>query len=90
MSFRVGGDLISCVVGYVKSLVMLNQDMLFYLGDPVKLYWIEWFNCGCSNVQKLRRELHGYCPKHGHDRKSYHKIPAENKDGELLELGLAS
>jgi len=57
----------------------------------MKLYWIEWYRlCGCSNVTKLRRELPGYCPRHGSDRRSYHKIPAENKDGETLELGFVS
>lgn len=47
--------------------------------------WLEEYNsCGCSNVQRLKRELPGYCPIHGNSRKNiYHLI-------EEVECGLVN
>jgi hypothetical protein len=38
--------------------------------------WMEEYKtCGCSFVAKLRRELPGYCSRHGTDRRRVTKLP---------------
>jgi hypothetical protein len=32
--------------------------------------WLEEYVCGCSDTQNTRKELVGYCSKHGADRRA--------------------
>jgi hypothetical protein len=37
--------------------------------------WFEEYTCGCvSPIVRLKRELLGYCPKHGHSRRHVHRV----------------
>jgi hypothetical protein len=37
--------------------------------------WFEEYKCGCvSPVVKFKRELVGYCPKHGANTKHVHRV----------------
>ena len=39
-------------------------------------WWWEEYPCGCvSDIVRLKRELVGYCPKHGGDRRHTHRCP---------------
>ena len=44
--------------------------------------WLEEYGCGCTNVQRYKYELPGYCPKHGDDKIQIYKLP------ELVKIGL--
>jgi len=39
-----------------------------------KITWIEEYKCGCSTESPRKRDLLGYCSKHGDSRKRLHKM----------------
>jgi hypothetical protein len=41
--------------------------------------WIEEYSCGCSSSTSTRRELLGYCKKHGASRKNIYRIVYKQK-----------
>lgn len=42
--------------------------------------WFEEYKCGCvSEVVKTKRELEGYCGKHGSDRRHIHRADQPEK-----------
>jgi len=42
--------------------------------------WFEEYRCGCvSGFTQARKNLLGYCPKHGADRRHVHRVPADSK-----------
>jgi len=43
--------------------------------------WLAHYKCGCTNVQKLKKELTEYCPTHGHDVQEYIKLTTETEIG---------
>lgn len=49
--------------------------------------WLEEYKCGCSNVQRYKRELTGYCPQHGESRRyPPSRYPLDEED----TIGLSS
>ncbi len=44
--------------------------------------WWEEYRCGCvSETVKRKKDLLGYCPKHGEDRRHVHQDTAAPNDG---------
>lgn len=45
-------------------------------GEMKKWMWLEEYrHCGCTFLARVRRELLGYCEKHGNDRRRVHRLP---------------
>ena len=43
--------------------------------------WFEHYQCGCvSEVVNHKKDLFGYCPQHGMDRKQIYPCPIEVKE----------
>lgn len=43
-------------------------------GRPVQVGWYEEYRCGCvSATERRRKDLVGYCPKHGDSRRHVHR-----------------
>lgn len=47
-----------------------------------KLFWMEEYeNCHCSFVSEFRKDLPGYCQRHGTNRQFIYKIPKTENIG---------
>jgi hypothetical protein len=44
-------------------------------GRIMKYVWLEEYHCGCATEETRKRDLPGYCPKHGEDAIRVYKIP---------------
>lgn len=45
---------------------------------PRKLLWMEEFErCHCTNAVRTKREMLGYCEKHGNKRQYIHRVQPE-------------
>ena len=43
--------------------------------------YLEEYKCGCSQVEKLKRDLLGYCKYHGDDAIRVHVLPTTTECG---------
>ena len=46
------------------------------MSKPV--YMEEYKHCSCSQMERKKSDLLGYCRRHGNDRKYVIKLPADN------------
>lgn len=52
----------------------------------IKIGWFEEYGCGCvSEVVKLKKELIGYCAKHGNDRRQVFRVHPKLKSKGFLK-----
>lgn len=55
----------------------------------MKTLWIECYEkCGCSFGPVPRRDLPGYCAKHGNNWKAQYKVRAVEQNDKINELDL--
>lgn len=53
----------------------------------MKIIWLEEYKtCSCTYIADKKRDLPGYCPKHGTDRKYIIKLP-DAPDGDTFDRG---
>ncbi len=43
--------------------------------------WLEGYGCGCTHVEKTKKDLPGYCVVHGDDRREVHHLPGKVEVG---------
>lgn len=53
-----------------------------------KFVWLQEFKCGCSQMERSRQDLTGYCNKHGDDVRRTTKLPGAGINE--AELGFTS
>lgn len=53
-----------------------------------RMLWLEEYACGCSFVGP-RKELPGYCPRHGDSKRKAYRIGKESEQNMNLKRGLA-
>lgn len=52
----------------------------------MKILWLECYEkCGCSFGPSPRRELPGYCSRHGNNWKKRYKLPDDGEEKELAD-----
>lgn len=52
------------------------------------MVWFEEYkHCSCSFVADLRRELPGYCPRHGNDKRRRLQLPDNGIERGYVETG---
>jgi hypothetical protein len=55
----------------------LDRQVAFVLQEKLPRRYFEEYACGCvSEYEDRRKELCGYCGKHGDDRRHAHSLPA--------------
>ena len=49
-------------------------------------YFESYRKCGCvSDEERRKKDLPGYCPRHGNDRADTHRIDASKRDRDALK-----
>jgi hypothetical protein len=43
--------------------------------------WLAEYRCGCTSVEKLKRDLLDYCALHGDSLRHIHRLPTETETG---------
>jgi len=51
----------------------------------MRYQWLAEYRCGCAEVQSRKKDLVGYCGKHGDEPKRITKLPIFRKEDKMEE-----